>query len=335
MTTITIDVHNHGYSKRFFDAVRRGDGERHGLRIAPTGKGEALLKPDGGSHPLQPKRADYSGNLSQLGSAGIDAYVLSMPPYFNFVGCDEPTNVWACRQINDGLAEIEKEYAGRIYAMGMVPLPFGQAAVNELERAARELKIRAVQIITNYAGRDLDDPEFLPFFERAEKLQTLILIHPDLRTGFNDSLNKYYLQNLVGLPVETTIAAGSLIFGGVMERFPNLKILLAHGGGVSPYLMGRWRHGHGHRPEPKVKFTGSTDEMLRRFYFDTMIYEPEVLQFLTELMGADRILMGTDYSGDMSAWREVPEISRLDFLAPNQKQQILGGNTARLLGIES
>src|SRR5687767_14490945 len=110
MTTKTIDVHNHGYSRKFFESVRRGDGERYGLRIAPGGKGEALLKPDGGLHPLQPKRADYSGNLSQLASAGIDAYVLSMPPYVNFVGCDEPTNVWACRQINDGLAEIEKEY---------------------------------------------------------------------------------------------------------------------------------------------------------------------------------------------------------------------------------
>lgn len=330
----TIDIHNHGYSRKFFEALRKGEGDRYGLRLGDTPKGQALLKPDGGSHPLQPKRAKYSENLAQLATAGIDAYVLSMPPYVNFVGCDELTNVWACRQINDGLAEIEKEYAGKIYAMGMVPLPFGKAAADELERAARELKIRAVQIITNYAGRDLDDPEFLPFFERAEKLQTLILIHPDLRTGLNSSLNKYYLQNLIGLPVETTIAAGSLIFGGVMERFPGLKILLAHGGGVSPYLVGRWRHGHGHRPEPKVKFTGSADEMLRRFYFDTMIYQPEVLRFLTELVGADRILMGTDYSGDMSAWREVPDISRLEFLSASQKQQILGGNTARLLGID-
>ena len=331
----TIDIHNHGYSKKFFDAVRKGEGERYGLRLGDTPKGQALLKPDGGSHPLQPKRADYSGNLAQLGTAGIDAFVLSMPPYVNFVGCDEPTNVWACRQINDGLADIEQEYAGRIYAMGMVPLPFGRAAADELERAARELKIRAVQIITNYAGRDLDDPEFLPFFERAEKLQTLILIHPDLRAGLGSSFTKYYLQNLVGLPVETTIAAGSLIFGGVMERFPGLKILLAHGGGVSPYLVGRWRHGHGHRPEPKEKFTGSTDEMLRRFYFDTMIYQPEVLQFLTELVGAERILMGTDYSGDMSAWREVSDINRMVFLSASQKEQILGGNTLRVLGIES
>ena len=256
-----------------------------------------------------------------------------MPPYVNFVGCDEATQVWACRQINDGLAEIEQYYAGRIWGMGMVPLPFGRAAADELERAARELKLRAVQIITNYAGRDLDDPEFLPFFERAEQLQTLILIHPDLRAGFS-SLNRYYLQNLIGLPVETTTAAACLIFGGVMHRFPHLKILLAHGGGVSPYLSGRWRHGHGHRPEPKVNFDGSVEEIFRRFYFDTMVYEPKVLKFLTETAGADRVLLGTDYSGDMSAWREVPEIGRFDFLTASQKQQILGANALRLLGLE-
>jgi aminocarboxymuconate-semialdehyde decarboxylase len=335
MQARVIDIHNHGYSKKFFDAVQSGEGERYGLRIGDTPKGRALLKPDGGMHPLQPKRADYAGNLTQLATAGIDAYVLSMPPYVNFVGCDEPTNVWACRQINDGLADIEQEYDGRIYAMGMVPLPFGCAAADELERGARELKIRAVQIITNYGGRDLDDAEFLPFFERAEKFQTMILIHPDLRAGFNGSFKSYYLQNLIGLPVETTTAAASLIFGGVMERFPGLKIVLAHGGGVSPYLVGRWRHGHGHRPEPKIKFTGSPEEMLRRFYFDTMIYEPQVLRFLTDLVGADHIVMGTDYSGDMSAWREVSEISRLEFLAESQKQQILGGNARRLLGLDA
>jgi aminocarboxymuconate-semialdehyde decarboxylase len=333
MTARIIDIHNHGYPKKFFDAVRRGEGERHGLRIAATAQGEALMKPDGGSHPLQPKRAEYEKNLAQLGSVGIEAFVLSMPPYVNFVGCDEATSIWSCRQINDGLAELEQNYTGRIWGMGMVPLPFGRAAADELERAGRELKLRAVQIITNYGGRDLDDPEFLPFFERAEELQTLILIHPDLRVGFNN-LNKYYLQNLIGLPVETTTAAACLIFGGVMERFPRLRILLAHGGGVSPYLSGRWRHGHSHRAEPKVKFTGSVEEMFSRFYFDTMVYEPNVLKFLTETVGADRVLLGTDYSGDMSAWRDVPAIDRCEFLTESQRQKILGENAARLLGLE-
>jgi aminocarboxymuconate-semialdehyde decarboxylase len=257
-----------------------------------------------------------------------------MPPYVHFIGCDEPTNVWACQQINDGLAEIQRDYSGRIYGMAMVPLPYGRAAAAELARASRALGLRAVQIITNYNGRDLDDPEFLPFFERAEELQTLVLVHPDLRDELS-WLGKYYLQNLIGNPVETTTAIGSLIFGGVLERFPRLKVVLAHGGGVAPYLAGRWRHGHAHRAEPRAKFSGSVEETLHRIYFDSIVYEPRVLEFLVAFMGADKVLLGTDYSGDMSCWREVPEISKLESLTEKQKEQILGGNAARLLGLES
>jgi aminocarboxymuconate-semialdehyde decarboxylase len=334
MTARTIDIHNHGYSKNFFDAVRRGEGERYGFRIASSEKGEVLRRPDGGSYVLQPKRADYPSQLAQLGTAGIDGIALSMPPYVNFVGCDENSNVWACRQVNDGLAEIERDYAGRIYGMGMVPLPYGRAAASELDRAGRELGLRAIQIITNYNGRDLDDPEFLSFFERAEELQTLVLVHPHLRGNLN-SLNKYYLQNLIGNPVETATAAGSLLFGGVLERFPRLKVVFAHGGGVVPYLVKRWQHGHSHRPEPRTKFTGSVEEAFHRLYFDSIVYNPGVLKFLVDSVGADRVLLGTDYSGDMSCWREVPEIRGLDFLTETQKEQILGGNAGRLLGLES
>jgi aminocarboxymuconate-semialdehyde decarboxylase len=332
MAARTIDIHNHGYSRKFFDAVRRGEGERYGFSIASGEKGEVLRKPDGSSYLLQPKRADYPSQLAQLGTAGIEAIALSMPPYVNFVGCDEISNVWGCRQVNDGLAEIQGDYAGRIYGMGMVPLPYGRAAAAELDRAVRELGLRAVQIISNYNGRDLDDPEFLPFFERAEDLQVLVLVHPDLRTGFS-ALTKYYLQNLIGNPVETTTAVGSLLFGGVLERFPRLKIVFAHGGGVVPYLLGRWQHGHSHRPEPRAKFAGSVEEIFQRLYFDSIVYNPGVLDFLVKSVGADHVLLGTDYSGDMSCWREVPAIRSMDSLAAGDKEKILGGNAARLLGL--
>ncbi|MBI2988938.1 MAG: amidohydrolase [Deltaproteobacteria bacterium] len=334
MSTRTIDIHNHGYPKKFLEELRRGDGERYGLRIASDGKGEALLRPDGVFYQLQPKRVDYPAQLSQLATVGIDAIALSVLPYVNFIGCNEQTTVWACQRVNDGLAEVQRDYPKRIYGMGMVPLPFGRAAATELARAARELGLRGVQILSNINGRDLDDPEFLPFFERAEELQTLVLVHPDVRGG-TGRLNKYYLQNLIGNPLETAIAVASLIFGGVLERFPKLKLVFAHGGGVAPSLIGRWRHGHANRPEPQLRFKGSVDEMFHRLYFDTVVYEPKVLRFLVDSMGGDRVLLGTDYSGDMSSWRQVPALQELDFLSGEQKQQILGGNAARLLGLES
>ena len=292
------------------------------------------MRPDGVTFRLQAKRTDYPAQLSELATVGIDTVVLSTLLYINFGACEEKTVVWACRQINDGFGEIQQQFSARIYGMGMVPLPYVRAAVEELTRAHKEVGLRAVQILSNVEGRNLDDPEFLPFFERAEDLQTTILIHPDVRMR-RERMDDYYMQNLIGNPLETAVATASLIFGGVLERFPKLKIVLAHGGGVAPSLIGRWRHGHAHRDEPCVKFTGSVDEMFSKLYFDTVIYDTHVLRFLVHTFGADHVLLGTDHSGDMSSWKEVPEISKLDFLTAEEKRKILGGNAARLLGLES
>jgi aminocarboxymuconate-semialdehyde decarboxylase len=334
MPAQTIDIHNHGYAKKFIDGCRRGEGERYGIRLVPDAKGDVLLRPDGVFFRLQSKRTDYPAQLSELATVGIDVIALSTLPYVNFGACEEKTLVWACQRVNDGFAEIQQEYSGRIYGMGMVPLPYGRAAATELTRATQELGLRSVQILSSIEGRNLDDPEFLPFFQRAEELQVTLLLHPDVRVR-RERMDDYYMQNLIGNPLETAVATASLIFGGVLERFPALKIVLAHGGGVAPSLIGRWRHGHAHRPEPRERFSGSTDEMFSRLYFDTVVYDTHVLRFLVDTFGADHVLLGTDHSGDMSSWREVPEIGALDFLSETQKSQILGGNAARLLGLGS
>jgi aminocarboxymuconate-semialdehyde decarboxylase len=334
MPAQTIDIHNHGYAKPFIDGCRRGEGERYGIRLVPDPKGDVLLRPDGVSFRLQSKRTDYPAQLTELATVGIEVIALSTLPYVNFGACDEKTQVWACQRVNDGFAEIQQKYSGRIYGMGMVPLPYGRAAAAELTRATQELGLRAVQILSSIEGRNLDDPEFLPFFERAEELQVAVLIHPDVRVR-RERMDDYYLQNLIGNPVETAVALASLIFGGVLQRFPKLKLILAHGGGVAPALIGRWRHGHAHRAEPREKFTGSVDEMFSRLYFDTVVYDAHVLRFLVDTFGADHVLLGTDHSGDMSSWKEVPEMAALDFLSQTQKAQILGGNAARLLGLGS
>jgi aminocarboxymuconate-semialdehyde decarboxylase len=334
MANQTIDIHNHGYAKKFIDGCRRGEGERYGIRLVPDAKGDVLLRPDGVFFRLQSKRTDYPAQLSELATVGIDVIALSTLPYVNFGACEEKTLVWACQRVNDGFAEIQQEYSGRIYGMGMVPLPYGRAAATELTRATQELGLRSVQILSSIEGRNLDDPEFLPFFQRAEELQVTLLIHPDVRVR-RERMDDYYMQNLIGNPLETAVATASLIFGGVLERFPALKIVLAHGGGVAPSLIGRWRHGHAHRPEPREKFSGSTDEMFSRLYFDTVVYDTHVLRFLVDTFGADHVLLGTDHSGETSSWKEVPEIGALDFLSETQKAQILGGNAARLLGLGS
>ena len=168
MTTPTIDIHNHGYAKKFIDACRRGEGERYGIRLANDSKGDVLLRPDGVSFRLQSKRTDYPAQLSELATVGIDVIALSTLPYINFGACEEKTVVWACQRINDGFAEIQQEYSGRIYGIGMVPLPYGRAAAAELTRANRELGLRAVQILSSIEGRNLDDPG-IPAFLRTRR----------------------------------------------------------------------------------------------------------------------------------------------------------------------
>jgi aminocarboxymuconate-semialdehyde decarboxylase len=185
-------------------------------------------------HFLQPKRYDHDAQLAQLASVEIDVVVFSMLPHITFGACGGEASSWATRCFNEGLAEVQQQFPGRIYGMGMVPLPYGRAAAAELERASHELGIRTVQILSNNCGRTLDDPEFLPFFERAEELQTLVSVHPYVRAFhyFHD----YYLPNLIGNPVETTGAIACLIFSGVLERFPRLKLFVCPrrwGGAVS------------------------------------------------------------------------------------------------------
>ncbi len=145
----------------------------------------------------------------------------------------------------------------------------------------------------------------------------------------------YYLHNFIGNPPGTGIAIGSLLFGRVLDRFPGLKLVFAHGGGTAPCLVGRWSHGATTRPEPRVTFTGSVDEALHRLYLDTVVYDSQVLCFLVGFAGADHVLLGTDYSGDMADWRDqVSCIRAVHDLSEREKDLILGGNAARLLGLE-
>jgi aminocarboxymuconate-semialdehyde decarboxylase len=328
----TFDIHNHGFPKHFLDAVRRGEGERHGIRLVADGKGEVLVRPDGLSYDVQPKRSDHDAQLKELNAAGIDAIALSVLPYFRFFSMGEELAVWASRTINDGLADVQKRYPGRIYGMGMVPLPYGKAAATELTRLTEELGLKSVLVLSNVEGRDMDDPEFLPFFQRAEELQTTILFHPD-STGAFGRMENYWLRNLIGNPMDTTMTVATLIFGGVLEKFPHLKLVFSHGGGAAPCLVGRWRNGHASRPEPREKFSGSIDDMFARLYFDALVYEPKVFKYLVDFAGPDHLLLGTDYSGPMTDLRQVARIREDQDLTAPQRDQILGGNAHRLLGI--
>jgi aminocarboxymuconate-semialdehyde decarboxylase len=190
--------------------------------------------------------------------------------------------------------------------------------------------LRGAQIGSNVAGKNLDDPELEPVWATAAELGAFILLHPINVAGV-DRLSSYYLNNLIGNPLDTTIAAACLVFSGVLERHPSLKICLAHGGGFVPYQAGRFLHGWHVRKEPKSKLPKPPTESLGRFYFDTIVHSKEVLEFLVGNAGINRVLLGSDYPFDMGMPDGVLQVRGLSIPAGDQSS-ILGGRAKALLG---
>jgi aminocarboxymuconate-semialdehyde decarboxylase len=238
----------------------------------------------------------------------------------------------ATRILNDGIAEYVGKYSDRLVALGGVPLQDGNEAATELERCMKQLKFKGVEILTNVAGNELSNPAYSPFWKKAEELGAIVLIHPN---GFThaDRLKRFYFNNVIGNPLETTIALHYLIFDGVLERHPNLKILAVHGGGYLGGYSGRIDHAwgarsdaHGDLPKPPTHY------LKRNVYFDTVVFTPEQLQTLVKTFGADHVVMGTDYPFDMADFDPVEHVMSSGFDAATAAA-IAGENARKLLGL--
>ncbi len=210
-----------------------------------------------------------------------------------------------------------------------------EAAARELERAVRDLGLRGCEINSNVNGKNLDDKALAPFYARAQELDVPIFIHPSGVPGLNERLGAYYLTNLIGNPMDTTIAAASLIFGGVLKEFPRLKVYLAHGGGACPYIRGRWEHGWRVRKEAHANIERPPSEYFGQLYFDSLVHGGPALNFLAATVGPERIMLGTDYPFDMGNYRSVEAIDAVAGVTDAEKDLMLGGNAARLFGFDS
>ncbi|HTE86292.1 MAG TPA: amidohydrolase family protein [Dehalococcoidia bacterium] len=212
--------------------------------------------------------------------------------------------------LNDSFAEDLNNWSGpmRFSALANVPMQDATAAARELERAVSRHGFRGAMIATNIAGANLDEPRFDQFWQQAQELNVPVVLHPFAVIG-PDRLERFYLNNAIGNPTDTTIAAGSLIFGGVLDRFPDLQIILMHGGGFLPYQYGRFDAAHEVRPEPKSNGAGMPRDYLRRFLFDSIVFSPQVLRYLIETVGADRVVLGTDYPFDMGDYRALQRLA--------------------------
>ena len=266
--------------------------------------------------------------LDEMKRSGVDAVLLC--PWVSLVRYEATPeeSLNACQVQNDALAALVKKYPQQVAALGMVPLQDVTLAIRELERVMSS-GLKGVEIGTHVNGVYPGDVRFRPFWEACEALDAFVFIHP-VEGGGRAELREYYMWNVIGNPMETSVAAGHLILSGVLESYPGLKILLAHGGGALPYLHGRLDRGFKQRPEIHKTIPRPPTEYLKQFYFDTITHDPAVLKSLVDLVGAEHVLLGSDYPFDMGNENPV-DLVRSANLGLGNENMILGDNVAQLL----
>ena len=283
------------------------------------------------------QEADRRGNMTDIhvriadmDAAGIDMQVIMPPPPQCTYTIPLALGIEAADIVNDGMAAFVAQDPRRFTALGTVPMQDGEAAARALQGVmARGLK--GVQILTNIAGKELSDPEFAPFWAKAEALGAVVLIHPN---GFTHAqrMERFYFNNVVGNPLETTLALHYLIFDGVLERHPRLKLIAVHGGGYLASYSGRIDHAWGARSDAHGNLPHAPTTYLKRVFFDSVVFTPHQLRSLIEVFGVGQILMGTDYPFDMADSDPVGHLASAD-LDPATFAAIAGGNAQTLFGV--
>ena len=270
--------------------------------------------------------------IADMEKMRLDLTVLSIAPTHFFYNLDGEVAIGYTQRQNNRLAEIVRAYPGKFVGMATVPLQNVEAAAVEMERAVLDLNMKGVEVGSNIRGRYLGDPMFWPFYEKVASLDVPIFIHPFDVAG-SERMIDFNLRNLIGNLLDTTIAAAHIIFSGVLDRFPDLKIILAHAGGHLPYTCGRLRHGFNVRPECKEFIQKSPLDYVKKFYFDTIAHDSESLRFLISRVGADHVLIGTDYPYDMGDMDPVRTVEELTELPADQVSKIMGENAVSLFKI--
>jgi aminocarboxymuconate-semialdehyde decarboxylase len=277
------------------------------------------------------KMTNLETRLSDMDAMRVDIQVLSPSPGQYYYWADEDLAKQIVTLQNEHIAETVAAHPDRFAGLAAVALQHPELAAAQLEHAVAKLGMRGVEISSSAGGRELADPALDVFWAKAEDLGAVVFIHP-LGTSLGARLNKSYLANIIGQPIETTIALSHLIFGGVLDRNPTLKIVAAHGGGYLPTYSTRSDHAWHARPDSHT-MEEPLSNYLRRIHFDSLVYTPEALKALIDQVGSSQIVVGTDYPFDMGSYDVLELIAAVEGLSDAQRGDILSGNAATLLGL--
>ena len=297
-----IDMHSHYFP---LDALRAATALS--LNISDDGDGSHTVRIGDVSLNIDRDLVDLDRQRGALRSQKLDRRTLMPPPYTILYELPAAEGLTWSRLLNDGTGAAARSDPASFVGFATVPLQDPIAAVDELRRAIGDLGLEGVEILTNIDGVGLDDPALEPFWTAVEQLRVPLLIHPNNVLGV-DRLGPFYLRNLLGNPTETAQAGARLLFSGVMDRHPQIKIILSHGGGTLPHLKGRMQHGFEVRPECR-EFSNDPLAQLNRFYYDTIVFDPQILNHLIEIVGIEQVVLGTDYPFDMGETDPVDFVS--------------------------
>jgi aminocarboxymuconate-semialdehyde decarboxylase len=331
-----IDVHFHVMPPAFVDAVQSHHFD--GVIELDRTKSPAVLfhRPPAGviveqGPPLLPQLMDVRAILTEMDRRKLDAAAISPPPqlFAYWAGADDGERI--ARTVNDGLAQMQRAHPDRFLPLASLPLQDGERAARELERACGELRLCGAALCTHVNGIDLDVAGLDPVFSAAQRLDVPLFLHPQ-NAGDVRRLEDYHLWNLVGFMMETATAAARLLMSGTFERYPKLKVVLAHGGGFLPYQLGRLDHGYAVRPELQARLPKPPTAYLGNIFCDALVHNNGALRFLIERIGADHVVLGSDHPFDMGSDAPVGAVRALG-LPRAQEEAILGGNLARLLKV--
>ncbi len=320
-----IDIHSHVIPKRMIDAMTSKP-ERFKARIQ-NGK---VHHDQGYIYPLFQEFHDIEAKLDSMDRKGLTIAVISPAPPMFYYWADADLALEAAGLVNDGTAEMVDGRPDRLRGMATVPMQHPDAAVAELERCVKLHGFKAVEIGTSIEGAQLTEERFRPLLRRAQELGVFIFAHP-YYVGSKAGLEGYYLTNLIGNPLDTTVMLANLMFSGLLEELPELRFVLAHGGGFAPYQIGRLMHGHAVRAETRAKTKTSPKDLLKRIYFDSLVFEPQALRYLIDLVGADHICIGTDSPFDMQDENPVQTLEAVPAITPVERECMCARTALHLL----
>ncbi len=327
-----IDLHSHVIPPSIVDVMRR-DPARFGMKIEAR-DGKLYFERRGQLSEMEREFYDVDAKLAAMDRMGLAISVLSVAPPIYFYALSAEAGLAAARLSNDGIAQMVAQHPARLRGMATLPMQDPDAAIVELERVVKEYRFKAVEIGTSIEGEQLAHDKFRLLLKTIEQLGCFIFAHP-YACSAKGGMDGYELFNTVGYPLDTTLMVAHLMFSGALDDLKTLRVVLAHGGGYVPYQIGRFERGHQHRPAASVKTRSSPYAMLRRFYFDALTHDARSARHLIDMVGADRVVIGTDNPFNMGYEAPLAALDAVPGLTADEREAICSRTARALLGEKS